>query len=366
MIEKLKYRLTGSDGSSQMRLRLIAGMAILTVGVITLLGFSTKTVQVSDGENTYTVRTVNGDVAAVVSSLNLKSENYKIISSNVKKNKTTVKIEYTFPVYITVGNTTKQVFVCRGTVGDALKTAGYKVDGDDFVYPSADTAVTDTVYIDYANVKYVSGSYTEPIPYYIETVYSAGHATGTQTVQTGKEGLQEVSFTEKIVNGQKVETAITGTTVLSAAVNTKKIVGTSTAASTTVEPAKKSTTTSSSVNCISTIVPPAAIALDASGNPVNFKSKMTVRATAYTYTGKNCATGMPPQPGCIAVNPKVIPYGTKLYIKTADGSVIYGYAVAADTGGFVSKHPTGIDLFMSTKSACLSFGVRNVDIYILE
>ena len=55
-----------------------------------------------------------------------------------------------------------------------------------------------------------------------------------------------------------------------------------------------------------------------------------------------------------------------MYIKTADGSVIYGYAVAADTGGFVKNHPTGVDLFMSTRSACVNFGVRNVEIYILE
>ena len=93
---------------------------------------------------------------------------------------------------------------------------------------------------------------------------------------------------------------------------------------------------------------------------------MVSRATAYTYTGHNCATGVAPQPGYIAVNPKVIPYGTKMYIRTADGSFIYGYAVAADTGGFVTSHPTGVDLFMSTRSACVSFGVRNVEIYILE
>ena len=93
---------------------------------------------------------------------------------------------------------------------------------------------------------------------------------------------------------------------------------------------------------------------------------MTSRATAYTYTGHNCATGVAPQPGYIAVNPNVIPYGTKMYIKTADGSVIYGYAVAADTGGFIKNHPTGVDLFMATRSECVSFGVRNVEIYILE
>ena len=117
---------------------------------------------------------------------------------------------------------------------------------------------------------------------------------------------------------------------------------------------------------MSVLSPSSAIELDANGNPVNYKSKKTVRATAYTYTGNNCATGVAPKPGYIAVNPNVIPYGTKMYIKTADGSFIYGYAVAADTGGFVKNYPNGVDLFMTTKSACVNFGVRNVEIYILE
>ena len=55
-----------------------------------------------------------------------------------------------------------------------------------------------------------------------------------------------------------------------------------------------------------------------------------------------------------------------MYIKSSDGRYIYGYAVAADTGGFIKKHPTGVDLFFTTESACQRFGVRTVEIYILE
>ena len=124
--------------------------------------------------------------------------------------------------------------------------------------------------------------------------------------------------------------------------------------------------TSASVKSVSTLTPASPIELDENGNPVNYKSKITARATAYTYTGNKCSTGVAPQPGYIAINPNYIPYGTKMYIKTADGSIIYGYAVAADTGGFIRRYPKGVDLFMSSESACRSFGVRSVEIYILE
>ena len=93
---------------------------------------------------------------------------------------------------------------------------------------------------------------------------------------------------------------------------------------------------------------------------------MKVRATAYTHTGNRCSTGVKPQPGYIAVNPKVIPYGTEMFIKTTDGKYIYGYAVAADTGGFIKRHPTGIDLFFDTEKECINFGVRTAEIYILN
>ena len=128
----------------------------------------------------------------------------------------------------------------------------------------------------------------------------------------------------------------------------------------------KKVRTSADVNDISTLSVPFTIELDDNGNPVNYKEKRVARATAYTYTGNNCSTGVAPQPGYIAVNPKVIPYGTKMYIKSADGSIIYGYAVAADTGGFIRNYPTGVDLFFTTEGACVNFGVRNMEIYILE
>lgn len=44
-------------------------------------------------------------------------------------------------------------------------------------------------------------------------------------------------------------------------------------------------------------------------------------------------------PGHIAVNPKQFPYGTELYIVSLDGKFVYGYCMAADTGGFAREIP---------------------------
>ena len=67
-----------------------------------------------------------------------------------------------------------------------------------------------------------------------------------------------------------------------------------------------------------------------------------------------------------AVNPKVIPYGTKLYIKAADGSFTYGYAIAADTGTALMDGRVLVDLFFDTNQECYAFGAKKMEVYVLE
>ncbi|MBQ7726711.1 MAG: G5 domain-containing protein [Clostridia bacterium] len=373
MLEKWKHALLGFITSKQMRAGGIALLTAATIAVVTLLGDSVKTVTVFDGEKTYTVHALDVNMTKVIDNLPLKSDRYKILETTAHENLTEVEIAYSFPVFITNGNRTAELEFTGGTVRDALTLAGFTPDKYDFCQPALDSEITETVYIDYTDIGYVTGTYTEEIPYKTKTVYSSSLTKGKTLMTEGKPGLREVSFTEKTINGVSAEKTVTAKKVLKKAVNAVKTVGTKkvkTAAKAKTEKADKSDSTavltSADVKCISTLSPAAPIELDENGVPLHYVSKRTARATAYTYTGHRCATGVQPQPGYIAVNPRVIPYGTKMYIKTANNRYIYGYAVAADTGGFIRNHPTGVDLFMSTESACNAFGVRNVEIYILE
>ncbi len=336
MIKNLKCRLLNLLVNKQVRIGGIALILAFTISAATLLGCPIHTMEIFAGQNINVLATTfNGKKPAVV--------------EEVK--------EVSYPVYVTCGDQTFTVEFTQGTVADALMLAGFTPDSDDYVEPSLDTIITETIYVDFTKVDYVSGSYTEAIAFDTKTVYTDNKDKGvTELTQKGVNGSREVVYTEKLVNGVSLEKTVTETKVLTNPVSEIKTVGTKV----------KAIKTSADVEDISTLPVPFTIELDANGNPVNYKSKTTVRATAYTYTGNNCSTGVAPQPGYIAVNPKVIPYGTKMYIKSPDGSVVYGYAVAADTGGFIRRYPTGVDLFMSTKSACTNFGVRNMEIYILE
>ncbi|MFR4492602.1 MAG: 3D domain-containing protein, partial [Clostridium perfringens] len=107
--------------------------------------------------------------------------------------------------------------------------------------------------------------------------------------------------------------------------------------------------------------------LSRGGESINFKKKLSVKSTAYNHPLGSAeaytASGMhvlrdPNGYSTIAVDPSVIPLGTKLYVEG------YGYAIAADTGGAIKGNR--VDLFFNTEAEASNWGVRNLDVYILN
>ena len=102
------------------------------------------------------------------------------------------------------------------------------------------------------------------------------------------------------------------------------------------------------------------------GEVLTYTHSDTFMATAYTSWVEDVidmtATGTHARHGAVAVDPKVIPYGTRMFIVTADGEFVYGIATAEDCGGGVKgKH---IDLFFETLAEC-DFGRQDITVYFL-
>lgn len=103
----------------------------------------------------------------------------------------------------------------------------------------------------------------------------------------------------------------------------------------------------------------------ATGEPSSAK-EMTVIATAYTAYCEGCsgttAYGINlrenPHLKVIAVDPKIIPLGTKVWVEG------YGYAIAGDTGGAIKGNK--IDVFIPSHDEAMQWGVKKVKIKILE
>lgn len=102
-----------------------------------------------------------------------------------------------------------------------------------------------------------------------------------------------------------------------------------------------------------------------SGEKVAFSAAKSMTATAYT-AGENgvnhyTATGTQVRVGAVAVDKRVIPLGTRMYIVTSDG-IVYGFATAEDTG----VRGNTVDLYYDTYRECINFGRRSCTVYILE
>ncbi len=99
------------------------------------------------------------------------------------------------------------------------------------------------------------------------------------------------------------------------------------------------------------------------GDSMTYSKKVTNNSTAY-YGGPITATGHPVGMGVIAVDPKVYPYHTSMYIGAVGGRSYYGIGTAYDCGGAVKGNI--IDLWYPTVSDCYVWGRRNVTCYILD
>lgn len=97
---------------------------------------------------------------------------------------------------------------------------------------------------------------------------------------------------------------------------------------------------------------------NSSGPSMNVAKKLTVKAYAYTGGGYT-ATGTKAKYGTLAVDPKVIPYGTKVYIKELDKVF-----TAEDCGGGIKGNK--VDIYMNSQSACRNWGSRTITLQILK
>ena len=103
------------------------------------------------------------------------------------------------------------------------------------------------------------------------------------------------------------------------------------------------------------------------GEVLTYYKKDTYKATAYTHYDEGCntttATMSEVRWGVVAVDPRIIPYGTRMFIITEDGEFVYGIGTAEDCGGAIKGKR--LDLYMPTLREAFAFGRQDVDVYFL-
>ncbi len=268
-----------------------------------------------------------------------------------------VLINRAFGVGIEYDGNAITLSIAGGTVADALETAGITLGEHDIVTPSLDTELDDFTHIEINRVTFGTLVETEEIPFETKRVEDSSLLVGNKEVtRKGVDGEKSVTYNAKYIDGVLVEKTFVSEETVKEPVD--KIISVGTKKVDTLSAYKNTTAP------ISELTLPADLELDENGIPVKYKTKVSAKATAYTGDPAT-ASGRTPMAGHIAVDPTEYPYGTELYIVSADGSYVYGYCIAADTGGFVEMGNTDVDLYLNNEDMCYNWGNRDIIIYVL-
>lgn len=260
-------------------------------------------------------------------------------------------------VSVTADGKTSSVTFAGGTVKDAVTAAGIALSQDDTSEPELGEPATDGMSITVHRVSYELRTETAKIARSTVTEYSdAMYANQTSDKSVGQDGEKTIVYKDKYVDGVLVRSTVEEETITKAAVNNVILRGTKvrTRAATIPKGAP-----------ISEMAVPSYVSIGADGVPVNYEKVINADATAYCIPGGTTSTGKRAQTGYIAVDPKEIPYGTEMWIVSADGQYVYGYCIAADTGGFIYDVDWTVDLYMNSIPQCYQWGRRDIIIYIL-
>lgn len=236
-------------------------------------------------------------------------------------------------VTLIMGGTKKSVSTKVTTVGDLLHEENVTLDGDDKISHPINAKLSTGMHITIKKVEIKEVSKVEAIPF--ETIYVASNQKAGSILEQGSNGEKKVTYKVTYVDGKEFKKTVMSSLVTKQAVPCKASCGSK------VSKTKRTTSRHSSYGTT--------------------KKVITMKATAYaaeSFRRSRTALGTRAVRGVVAVDPRVIPLGTKLYIEG------YGYAVAADTGGAIKGYR--IDLVMNTVRECRNFGRRQVKVHILN
>lgn len=312
-----------------------------------------KHVVINDNGHTVAVKTMKATVGEVLEQTGIKisREDYLNMPENAKLTRikeNTIEIRRAVPLKISVDGKEYNVKSYKNTVQEVLRDNAISVDGDDkFVGFQLGDKVVSNMNIAIIRVEERTVTETSSIPFKTLTKDNDRLDKGKQnTVREGKEGVREKTYTVVFENGKQIAKRLIQDIVATNPMDKIIEVG-------TVLNYKTSR-----------------------GDTLRFSKVMDMRATAYTAsyadTGKKpgdagfgiTATGVRAKRGIIAVDPRVIPLGSRVYVEIPGVGADYGYAVAADTGSAIKGNK--IDVYLDSSSAVNSWGVRKVKVYILK
>lgn len=316
---------------------------VITISVIVVLAAEKQVTVTYDGK-VQSATTYKKTVGEVLRELKITySPDDKVIPSvnTTVVNGMNIVIKRAVPVTLTVDGKVQQLMTAADKVGDIFAEKNIAVSDMDKIEPSRDTEVKPNMMITVKRVKEEIVTQKVVTPYKVIKRETDTLDKGqTRVIQEGQNEEKEIKYKLVYEDNKLIAKIPIEEKVISPLINKIVLIGT------------------------------AGVHVTSRGEVIRYSKELTMIATAYDLsyesTGKRPGdkyygitySGIPARQGVVAVDPSVIPLGTRLYVEG------YGYAIAADTGSAIKGNR--IDLFYEDSKKARSYGMKKVKVYILK
>ena len=338
----------------------IVRMVMLAIPLALLLllsqtAFAQNTYVITDGDRVVVYTSSATDPAAVLDEAGLALGADDTYTTQAGIGISEIKVQRSVTVTVDHCGELLSVHAKDETVASLLKRLNIQVDGSTAVSAPLEMTVTEGMKITVTRSVQNTETYTAAIPYEITYCYDTTLPAGQESVVTeGVDGLLLCTANVVYLDGQETSRTVLEQTVIRQPVNKVVAVGTGTDI-----PVSKFSDRGLVITDDQIILP--------TGEVLTYTGTMQAKGTAYTHTDAGCdmytATQTVVHIGTVAVDPRVIPWGTRMFIVSNDGAYIYGVSTAEDCGSSIKNDR--IDLYFPTRGECLEFGVRDCTIYFL-
>jgi uncharacterized protein YabE (DUF348 family) len=315
---------------------------VIAAGLMTVIYLNIKTITVVIDGNETKIVTFKNTLEKALAEKNIvvgPKDKIDLPLDSKTVNKSTVTIKRAVNLTVLTDNVERDILSAEENIDAMLKAEGIALEELDKLSLDKETKLSEGMKLEIVRVEVKELSETEAIAF--STVVKPNSSlpnTTRKVTQEGKEGEKKTTFSVTYENGKEVARE-----VVSEAVSKK--------------PKEKII-----VQGTYPLMP-----ISRGGDAVPYSKVIKVKSTAYSPTGGRTtawtasgrkAVRNPEGYSTIAVDPTVIPYGTKLFVQG------YGFAIAADCGSAIKGN--FIDVFFNTKREALNWAVKYVNLYILK
>lgn len=349
-----KFRLTARFKQNLFMFLLTAALLVNLFLALMTPVVKAKTYVIRDGDRTITYTTFASDPARVLDKAGLKLGEQDSYTTEPMENGETIHVQRVRSITIRYHGQTTVVTSPGETAGELLLRLGLAVTGEDVVSHGMEEELPDGTVLQVDRVVTRPETFTTTMDHPVFRCADATLPEGMEEVLTqGVDGELLCTADVTYVNGIETDRTIHTQTVTKAPVT--EIIGVGTG-----EKVRDAGDEESPVIGDGFIRLPTGEVLTYSGTDI-------IRATAYTHSDAGCdlitSTGTTVHRGTVAVDPRYIPYGTRMFIVSNDGEYILGICAAEDCGGDIKGDR--MDVYFPTYEECRQFGRRVCTIYYL-